>query len=142
MQSEKYEWWEVVVTSARSTIKDKPRKEELVTQFHDMLTEILPVLLSSGVKQEEIVAYALEPWDIKNIRAASRWVKRYTQTEIKDFNIVFRSKDAEGWRFLLSMNPQHPDFKELRDYQDKVKKAWRGRPRFKEEKDRAKETGY
>ena len=123
-------------------LSEKPKKEELVTAFHDSLTRMSQSLNLSGISTIYIEAWRDEPWHFDNLKKAYKFIKAELMPVCIDVDRKLNSKALSEWDTLVRLNPHHSDIKALGNLQAKVRKVWKVRPRFKVERNRVRDEGY
>lgn len=126
----------------RHALRKKPRKEEAVTTFHQLVTDGSRYLLNSGIQKEKITDWMFEPHHYNNIKAATRWWNQEMLPVIRELVYILNKRSIQQWKFLKNSQPRHSDFRVLREKQKMVREKWYKRPRFKQDKGKVQERGY
>ena len=133
---------QVIPLEKHKRLSNKPKKHQVVSEFHQRVTDGCQYLLNSGIQQDHIESWIFEPWEYNSIVRARDWWDLELMPIIRQLITVLNTRSTKGWKTLQALNPNHPDFKVIRQKQRDVKEKWFRRPRFKDERGRVLDQGY
>jgi hypothetical protein len=126
----------------KKRLSAKSRKEAAVIEWHQLITDGSRYLQTCGIKPETIQSYMIEPWNYRSICEAVKWWKKEMLPLIQKLLHIMNNHNEKGWRFLLAHNRSHPQIRELRNAQGRVKEKFWERPRWPQEKGLVLSRGY
>lgn len=125
-----------------STLKSRPKKEDTVIQFHNLVSAYSRYLINSGLDSKTIYQWISEPWNYHSIRKCIEWFHETMVPQCQNLDLILSKYTVEGWKHLAATNSRHSDFAAIRKQQQVIRNTWYARPRFKLERGRVEKEGY
>lgn len=133
---------QVISHDRKNRLSNKPRKQQAVSELHQLVTDGSRYLLNAGVPQKDIESWLFEPWEYNSITHARGWWTSEMMPPIRALVMVLNTRTHPAWKSLQTMNPKHGDFRQIKLKQQAIKQRWFKRPRYKSERGMVQERGY